>query len=151
MRFGTSIERRTILNGWLRLRAALHEVGVTEGFQWLDGSFLEDIEMTVRRPPRDIDCVTYYHLPTGKTEEELLRGDLHLFLPAQTKIEFLVDAYFVNLEWPPEYLVDQSSYWYSVWSHRRDSMWKGFIQVSLDPADDETGSKLLSSQTWEDA
>ncbi|MDA1231040.1 MAG: hypothetical protein O2856_09720 [Planctomycetota bacterium] len=30
------------------------------GFQWLDGSFLEDIELGDGRPPRDLDVVTVY-------------------------------------------------------------------------------------------
>lgn len=28
------------------------------------------------------------------------------------------------------------AYWYSLWSHRRDDSWKGFVQVDLDPEQD---------------
>ena len=41
--FGTTAPRKQILEGLLRFRAVLVEAGFT-GFQWLDGSFLEDIE-----------------------------------------------------------------------------------------------------------
>jgi hypothetical protein len=62
LRFNTSSERREILTGLLSFRKALHGLGLNSGFQWLDGSFLEDIVTTDSRPPRDIDVVTFYHL-----------------------------------------------------------------------------------------
>lgn len=43
-RFTTSPERMAILDGLLRFRADLHAAGITSGFQWLDGSFLEQVE-----------------------------------------------------------------------------------------------------------
>ena len=64
LRFGDTAERRTILEGFLRYRAALHAAGLVQGFQWLDGSFLEHIELTEGRAPNDIDVVTFYRLPS---------------------------------------------------------------------------------------
>jgi hypothetical protein len=46
LRFSTTPERRGILDGLLRYRSALHGVGLTTGFQWVNGSFLEHIEVT---------------------------------------------------------------------------------------------------------
>ena len=63
VRFATSPERRQILRGWLGYRAALHGMGLTDGFQWLDGSFLEQVEMLERRPPQDMDVVTFLNPP----------------------------------------------------------------------------------------
>ena len=40
-KFATSDERGEILRGWLQFRQRLLALGVTDGFQWLDGSFLE--------------------------------------------------------------------------------------------------------------
>ena len=40
LHFNTSAERQTILTGLLDFRAALHGLGLVQGFQWLDGSFL---------------------------------------------------------------------------------------------------------------
>lgn len=67
-RFGTTVERRTILGGLMRYRAALHAIGLVQGFQWLDGSFLEDVEGLESRPPNDIDVVTFFRLLPGETE-----------------------------------------------------------------------------------
>ena len=61
--FATSDERKEILAGWLRYRQALRNVGITRGFQWLDGSFLEDKESLGGGPPNDIDLLVYYHRP----------------------------------------------------------------------------------------
>lgn len=58
-RFATSPERMAILDGLLRFRGKLHELGIVSGFQWLDGSFLEQIELLENRHPRDMDVVTF--------------------------------------------------------------------------------------------
>ena len=57
--FGDSPERQVILRGWLAHRAAMREAGFRKGFQWLDGSFVED------KQPRDLDIVTFLYRPTG--------------------------------------------------------------------------------------
>lgn len=55
-RFGISAERRVILAGLLQMRADMRAAGIA-GFQWLDGSFCQDIEAQEGRPPGDIDVV----------------------------------------------------------------------------------------------
>lgn len=40
--FGTSDERKRILAGWLEYRKDLRAIGITRGYQWLDGSCVED-------------------------------------------------------------------------------------------------------------
>jgi hypothetical protein len=62
-RFCTSGPRRQILKGWLDHRNELRAIGIASGFQWLDGSFLEEKE------PKDLDIVSFVHLPGNvKTE-----------------------------------------------------------------------------------
>ncbi|MEN8221197.1 MAG: hypothetical protein ABFS56_33570 [Pseudomonadota bacterium] len=53
-RFSHTPERRLILNCFLDYRAAIHQIGLNNGFQWLDGSFLEAVENSQNRPPRDV-------------------------------------------------------------------------------------------------
>ena len=145
MRFGITTERCRILDGLLRYRAALHEMGVTQGFQWLDGSFLEHVEALEARPPNDIDVVTFYHLPAGKTQASLASGALRLFDSATLKLNFYVDAYLVCLGVRSEQLVERSAYWYSVWSHRRNQAWRGYVQINLSPSEDATAMSLLDT------
>lgn len=74
MRFSTSAERIEILEGFLKYRAALHAVGLIAGFQWVDGSFVENVEICPRRrrSPHDVDVVTFYEMPVGATQSSLL-------------------------------------------------------------------------------
>jgi hypothetical protein len=137
LRFGRTDARRTLLTGLLRYREGLHSVGLTEGFQWLDGSFLEDIEAREARAPNDIDVVTFYHLPNGKSQSDVAEQDPALFRGGRAlKSAYHVDAYLVDLGGSAEYIVERSRYWYSMWSHRRDGVWKGYLQINLDPAED---------------
>lgn len=144
-RFGTSLDRKRILNGMLSFRAALHGAGIQSGFQWLDGSFLEHVEVLEGRPPRDIDVVTFFELPAGRTQAALSQQFPALFDPTATKNSYHVDAYFVQLGQPTgQPQVKTVAYWYSMWSHRRSGLWKGFVQVSLDPAQDAAAQALLT-------
>lgn len=70
-RFSTTPERIKILQGFLQFRAFLHELGVTSGFQWLDGSFMEQVELLESRSPNDIDVVTFFELSEGQTQRTL--------------------------------------------------------------------------------
>lgn len=148
MRFNTSPERRAILDGLFRYRSALHDVGLISGFQWLDGSFLENIELLEGRAPKDLDVVTFFQLPTGCSQAEVRARNPGLF--PGTKVErrafkdvYNMDAYLVDLATPAVQLVERSTYWYSMWSHRRDARWKGYLTVDLAPADDGTAVAYL--------
>ena len=44
-----------LLQGFLNYRKKLHELGLVQGVQWLDGSFVENIEVLESRAPND--CV----------------------------------------------------------------------------------------------
>jgi len=145
LHFGTTAERRTILDGLLRYRAALHAVGLTDGFQWIDGSFAENIELLEKRPPKDMDVVTFFRLPPGKTQRDVLLNNGALFDRKQTKPAFHVDAYPVCVGGIAESLIERSTYWYSMWGHRRSRVWKGFLEVSLSAADDATAMANLAA------
>lgn len=144
-RFATSPERMTILDGLLRFRAGLHAAGITSGFQWLDGSFLEQIETLEGRPPKDMDVVTFFDLPRGQDQRSLVQHHGPLFDQKQVKENYAMDAYFIVLGQPTDrWQVRNIAYWYSMWSHRRDGLWKGFVQVELDPAQDGDARAVLN-------
>jgi hypothetical protein len=149
-RFGTSPDRCRILNGFLEYRRRLHLAGLDKGFQWLDGSFLEQIEKLEVRSPNDIDVVTFFVMPAGLSQLQLAAAHPDLFPRTQTehiafKKAFFVDQYMVNLASPSERLIRSSVYWYSMWSHRRDLSWKGFLQVDLDGSEDVSAAAFLAS------
>lgn len=141
MRFASTPDRWRVLHGFLAYRQALHALGLVSGFQWLDGSFVEDVETLEQRAPRDIDVVSFVEVPArfaiGDVRPRVLNHDT-------AKADFKVDAFFVELNrLGPEALVSWSAYWYSVWSHRRNRVWKGFLQVQLGPDEDANAKAWL--------
>lgn len=145
LRFGTTQERRAILAGYLAYRAALHEAGLVRGFQWLNGSFCEDVETIEGRAPNDLDVVSFYHLPPSTTQAQLAALHPDTFDKNGVKARWKVDGYTVSLGGPPERLIERGAYWYGAWSHRRDDLWKGFLQVNLEPNDDPTALITLAN------
>ncbi len=147
-RFFTSPEREAILRGWLALRTQLVADGMTDGFQWLDGSFMEDIERRETRPPGDIDVVTFYRpAPAFHIQFAAL-----VALPAwadrdAAKQTYHVDHFLVDLTVAGEVLVDHTRYWSGLFSHTRDAVWKGMLRVQLQtPADDQAALDRLNGQ-----
>lgn len=143
MRFATSQARCKILQGYLAYRAELHNMGLQQGFQWIDGSFAEHVEMLEQRVPKDVDVVSFVHLPAqfspNPAQWQVLDHD-------HAKVTYLVDAYFVEInQLSPDNLIKQSTYWYSMWSHRRNQTWKGYLQVDLSPAEDAAAHAWLTA------
>jgi hypothetical protein len=144
--FSSSPKRISILKGLLEYRAALHRLGIISGFQWLDGSFIEDVETQETRSPNDVDVVTYFSMPIGETQATLFAIAGDLFKNSYVKETYLVDAYTHVLGEPTAaHHIREISYWYSMWSHRRNGLWKGFIQVELDPQEDVEAGKILEA------
>lgn len=151
-RFSTSTKRVAILRGFLRYRTALHRAGLTKGFQWLDGSFLENKEVMIGQTPGDIDVATFFYLPTGTSQADLLSRDALAFGSdgLARKNAFYVDAYLIPLDTPTEIpiedLVWNSHYWYGVFSHsRRNFLWKGFLQINLASGEDAAAAAFLAT------
>ncbi len=148
--FATSPERIDILEGFLNYRAELHKLGLSSGFQWIDGSFLEEIEVLESRNPRDVDVVTFVKFPDGETQATLYGREPKLFDHAQVKTTYMVDHYLMELGQPTEsWNVRNIAYWYSMWSHRRDGLWKGFVQIDIDPSQDAEARAALEANKGE--
>lgn len=145
-KFATSPARNIILEGFLDFRKALNSIGIVQGFQWVDGSFVEDVELTRNCSPHDIDVVTFYYSADGLTQNVLLSCYPYLFDPRLAKKQYHVDAHVVELNVSildaienQTTLVNQTAYWYSLWSHRReDLLWKGYLQLDLLAENDPT-------------
>lgn len=148
-RFASSNERCEILQGFLDHRAALHQMGLVEGFQWLDGSFMEHVELIDGRPPADVDVVTFLPID-DECFEGLTSAQQRLLIDnAWIKEHYKVDFYAQSLRDDPSFLVSMSAYWYSMWSHRRSMRWKGFLKIDLAPQDDVQAADLLAARALE--
>lgn len=145
-RFSTSLERVAILRGLLSYRRELRSIGVVDGWQWMDGSFVEAVESIRRRAPADIDLVTFSRVPGDVIEKRrVVMANMNLFDRNQTKVLYMCDAFFVDLDKKPELLVDDSRYWFGLFSHQRDTaLWKGMIKVPMQTqANDDVALALL--------
>lgn len=147
-RFAHLPGRARLVQGLLNYRTALTGLGFVRGFQWLDGSFAEDIEAHEQRAPNDVDLVTFVHSPVGLSStqiSQLLMTNPDLFTAAQAKTRFGCDAYVVPLDKSPENLVKRTSYYFGLFSHRRsDQVWKGLLQIPLE-SDDALAQDLLNN------
>jgi hypothetical protein len=142
----TTDKRKVILRRWLQHRAALRALGFDRGFQWIDGSFVENKE------PQDVDVVAFLYRPPGIVNAgalaRLIRANLNLFLRTQVKATYKVDFFSMDLQGSPELLVSMTRYLFGLFSHRRsDGIWKGMLQVRLeDVADDAAAVTALGPE-----
>lgn len=142
----TTPQRRAIADGLLRYRAGLHDLGFLTGFQWVDGSYCTDVETLENRPPGDIDVVTFLHSPDQMDRAAVAAAHPQLFFSDLAKQQFNCDAYVVDFNGAtPEAVVASAAYWSSVWGHTRGGIWKGFLQITLNPNFDEQARELLAA------
>jgi hypothetical protein len=146
-RFATSPERAKILTGFLDYRAALRGAGISSGFQWIDGSFVEDVEASRGRAPADVDLVTFVSASQSGQVNALHVARHPLADRAHVKSAYSCDAFFVTLGSSPVSLVSLTRYWFGLFSHQRGTrIWKGMLEVPLDTTDDDLdGRRVLSS------
>jgi hypothetical protein len=140
VRFGTSPVRNQILRGWLTFRDELRKAGLEEGFQWIDGSFVEDKEKTKGVAPNDVDVITVFKRPPGLSQDADWMPFATTLLPTlfdadYCKAHFHCDAYPIDLGAPSESVAMLSAFWFSLFSHQRATYrWKGIVQIPLGPA-----------------
>ena len=150
--FGYTKARRQILSGFLNFRAALHQVGLVQGFQWVNGSFVGDIMKIENREPRDIDVVTFFHLPEGYTQPDFYRVHSEIFDRARNKDLYAMDALFLVLDSNDlRYLANRFAYFNSLWSHTRQGEWKGYLALDLSTNDDTVAWTMLNGEIDEEA
>lgn len=138
-RFSFSKERIGILKNFLHYRQFLYSIGFASGFQWVNGSFTEHVEILRQRPPNDIDVVSFITEPQDPPDDFEQAFDQNYI-----KQHYQIDGYFVELNSPPQELIKWTSYWYSMWSHQRETkLWKGFFQIRLCPQDDTLALEFL--------
>lgn len=146
-RFSTSQPRIALLKGLIGLRAKLRAIGV-DGYQWIDGSFMEDVEKTRGQPPKDIDVVTLLVRPSAcKTPADLVSlvtSNPDVFDRVQAKQSYGCDVSYVDLAVGPA-VISQVIYWYGLFSHQRSTfLWKGMVVVPL-MSDDAAALQLLTT------
>ncbi|WP_338465942.1 hypothetical protein RXV95_10205 [Novosphingobium sp. ZN18A2] len=137
-RFSTTDHRKSLLRGFFRFRAALRAQGFGLGFQWVDGSFTEDVE-AFGRDPGDIDVLTLSYRPDPYVADfaawnAFVAGQRNggIFDRNLNRTNFDCDTFFVDLHIPSHLVARQAAYWNGLFSHRRNSFqWKGMLAIAL--------------------
>ena len=151
---GRTPERRQLLRNLLKYRALLARAGFVDGIQFVDGSFVEFVELIKSRPPNDIDVFTLVHIPSRYLDDDALwisEGlpfwSAEVIDQARNKERFSLDTYAIIIDdLRPWDLIKLTMYWHGLFSHQRDTFaWKGFAAVPLDPAGDEAALLLLDA------
>ncbi|OYX26148.1 MAG: hypothetical protein B7Z10_04170 [Rhodobacterales bacterium 32-66-7] len=152
--FGTTPHRQQLLRNLIAYRALLAQGGYVGGIQFIDGSFVENVEALESRSPGDIDVFSILNAPpryltdpaawlaTGRSFWNAEVADRNL-----NKQRFNLDTYAVLFEErqaQPMNLISDIIYWYGLFSHQRTTFaWKGFAGLTLDPAADQAALSQL--------
>jgi hypothetical protein len=155
-KMGTTPHRRQLIGNLISYRRMLTNEGYVGGIQFIDGSFVENVEIVANRPPTDIDVFSVLNAPakyvadvaawqtTGLPfwQNEIVDRD-------RNKQRFSLDTYAVLFEEraaQPMNLINDIIYWYGLFSHQRETLaWKGFAGLAIDPVDDQAALLQLGS------
>lgn len=147
-RFGTSAQRCGLLRRFVRLRHALLQNGFC-GFQWVGGSFVEKrmvktLDNKERRgasaepeyvewEPGDIDVVSFVNHNIKRDNLLRIVTEYKLLSHTGSKEKYGCDSYMVDISSSQDNIaiVNQSTYWYSMFSHTRNMIWKGMLKLPL--------------------
>lgn len=130
-RFSTSNARIEILKNYINFRECIHNLGVISGFQWLDGSFVQDIEGSNKRSPKDLDVVTFFRGLDDLAQARIIHSFPEFFDSNISMANFKLDHYPFDYTLNPDYTVYYTKYWAQLFSHTRSGTWKGILRVEL--------------------
>lgn len=138
-RFCTSADRARLLKGLNAYRKHLFSGGFLSGSQWIDGSFVENVELKRKRSPSDIDVVTLFNRPLKyQVQPEMWKKDYEAsifdayFDTRKMKPAYRCDTYAIDLDSGPRSLIRNSTYWFGLFSDMRGSTGKkGILEISL--------------------
>jgi hypothetical protein len=147
-RFAFSRKRIEILQGFLAYRQLLSNVGIIDGFQWLCGSIFENIEILESRDPNDIDIITFFRRPVGARDPitwgHFFAANRNMFSAQFNKFTFKCDTQFIDLDASSEDVANLTRFWFGLFSHRRNDLWKGMLTIPLATSpDDLTAQQAL--------
>ena len=139
-RFSDTPERRVILRGFLHLRQRLADLQIVDGFQWVDGHFLEDYEKRTRRAPEHICVVTFCRTSPILADPNYARLFQPLTSRLVTRSTFCVNHNLIPLHWPAHDIIEATRMQSAMLSHSDDGVWKGYVRIALNTPEDDTAA-----------
>ena len=155
--FGTTPHRRQLLRNLISYRTMLVGEGFVGGIQLIDGSFVENVETLAGRDPGDIDVFSILNVPpkyvadpSSWHTEGFPFWQAEIVNRERNKERFRLDTYavlFEELQAQPINLIGNIIYWYSLFSHQRETFaWKGFVGIALDQTGDQAALASMGSE-----
>lgn len=145
-KFSTSPNRIRILKNFIVFRQRMTALNIVYGFQWLDGSFLENIEISQGRAPKDLDVVTFFGRLSFSDQANIRATFPEFANPILAKSNFSLDHYPVDYTYNPDVTVEQTRYWLQLFTHNRLGVRKGILKLSLNtPIGDQHALDYLNS------
>lgn len=140
----TTRDRIDILKGYIKFRIRMTQMGIIYGFQWIDGSFLENIEVSENRSPKDLDVVTFFGGSTAINHANIMASFPEFGNPDLSKLNYHLDHYPVDYTFRPDVTVEFTRYWIQLFTHKRNGVWKGILRLPLNTdIDDKHGLAFL--------
>lgn len=129
--FGTSKKRIELIRNLILFRLELTQNTDLKGHQWIDGSFVENIEKSEGRDPNDIDVVTFYSGANEKDISFIFNEFKEFYNNKESKTNYNIDHYCLDVTADPFYVLEYVRYWTQLFSHNRNRIWKGIVQLEL--------------------
>lgn len=143
-RFGHTADRRRLLSGFLDFRHKMRNLGMINAFQWVDGSFVEDVERTLGRPPQDIDVLTVYWDYKEFFQEQFFGQFREGYDTGLAKKHYGIDHRIVDASHRPHHLIEELQFIIQLFSHNRNGVWKGILKLDVNtPNEDAQARELL--------
>lgn len=141
-KFATSTERIEILKGFVTFRLEALKYGIKDGFQWIDVSFSENIEKSEKRAPNDIDVVSFIPSVNSIDVANISKNFIAFIYPKISKDQYKVDHYIVEFDRHPISTIHATKYWIQLFSHNRNGVWKGMIEIPIYKTPDKDNDAL---------
>jgi hypothetical protein len=104
---------------------------------------VENCEALRQRPPGDVDIVTFAYRPVTPDWSLFVSQHAEIFDPSLSKAQFKCDAYYIDLQKPPNLIAEDSAYFNGLFSHQRDTLqWIGMLSINLN-SDDAAARRLI--------
>lgn len=145
--FATSADRVAILKGFVNFRIKCYATYIRQGFQWVDGSFMENVELSQHRSPNDIDVVTFAFGMNDYIVNSIKRHFPEFLDSTLSKPKYMVDHYLIVADYDPASTIEAVRYWNQLFGHNRIGVWKGMVEIPLydDNAKDKEALNYLNT------
>jgi hypothetical protein len=137
-KFATTPTRIHLLKNFVKFRIKIHDSKITEGFQWVDGSFLENKEKALDQNPNDIDVATFFQVTSPDTEQKVKTDFPDFSHRKLAKDNYKLDHLLIHIPALNPYdLIRSTNFISKLFSYSRRGVFKGLVEIHLNTIDED--------------